>query len=99
MRYARARIPRKRLWVRALGVLACVALGLLSWRLWYGDKELYDAQSADGVFNCEHESERSASRGLLWSFLHSVSPRATATRRRRSCWRAMKTPTSPPTSA
>ena len=56
--------------MRALGVLACVALGLLSWRLWYGDKELYDAQSADGVFNCEHESERSASRGLLWSFLH-----------------------------
>lgn len=72
MCYARARIPRKRLWVRALGVLACVALGLLSWRLWYGDKALYDAQSADGVFNCEHESERSASRGLLWSFLHSV---------------------------
>ncbi len=44
MRYARARIPKKRLWVRALGVLACVALGLLSWRLWYGDKALYDAQ-------------------------------------------------------
>ncbi len=72
MRYARARIPKKRFWVRALGVLACVALGLLSWRLWYGDKALYDAQSADGVFNCERESEQSASRGLLWSFLHSV---------------------------
>lgn len=72
MRYARARIPKKRWWVRVLGVLVCAALALLSWQLWYGDEALYDAQSNYYLFDSDHESEYRASHGFFWSFLRSI---------------------------
>lgn len=72
LRYARGRIPKRRRWLRAVGAVGCVVLALLSWLLWYGDPDLYNAQSNSSLFNEFREAENYASHGFFWSFLHSI---------------------------
>ena len=72
LRYARAKISKRRWWVRVIGVAGCAAVALLSWQLWYGDAGLYADQQNYFLFNSFREAEYRASHGFFWSFLRSI---------------------------
>lgn len=70
-RFAGGRFPKKQWWLRLGCGSLCVLLGLLSWKLWYSDRELYGKQE-NTAFPLEYDAEFHASHGQLWSFLHSL---------------------------
>ncbi len=74
-RYARARIPRKLYWLRLILVVLIIALGVGAWCGWYRDTERYDGMLFvnDGPFNVWKDAENYASKGFVYSFLHSIA--------------------------
>ena len=72
MRYARGRIPKKLWWVRVTALVLCVCIGALSWVTWYTDDALYQKQDNHALFSAERDAQDYASRGFVWSFLHSL---------------------------
>lgn len=73
-RYARARVPKKRWWLRVLVALACVAFGAFAWKQWYTDATLYRSTrlKIQHTFSAFRDEEVTAAGGLVWSFLRSV---------------------------
>lgn len=71
-RYARARVPRRRWWVRAAAFALCICAAVLSWTQWYRSEALYDRQKNHTLFNEEKQAENYASHGFVYSFLHSL---------------------------
>ena len=73
LRYARWRVPKKRWWVRVIGLVLCIGLGALSWSLWYSNENLYNAQDNHSLFSTWKDSDNYASHGTVYSFLHSIN--------------------------
>lgn len=73
LRYARYRVPKKRWWIRIIGMVLCIGLGALSWSLWYSSENLYNSQDNHSLFNAWKASDNYASHGTLYSFIYSVN--------------------------
>ena len=73
LRYGRFRVPKKRWWVRIVGLVLCIGLGAMSWSLWYSSEEFYNRQENYENFSPRTEADIYASHGTFYSLLDSVN--------------------------
>ena len=72
--FAKGRFPKNRWWLRLALLVLTVVLAGVSWQQLYSDSDRYDQlllTNADR-FNVWKDAENYASKGLVYSFLHSV---------------------------
>lgn len=71
-RYARARVPKKRWWLRPTAVLLCVLCGGLAWTQWYTNSALYRKYRDTELFHVGKDAEDYCAHGFVYALLHSV---------------------------
>ncbi|MBR6825555.1 MAG: sulfatase-like hydrolase/transferase, partial [Oscillospiraceae bacterium] len=74
-RYCRAQIPRKRWWIRLVAFLLCLGSVPMLWNTWYSDEALYHSYLYNDYtgFNVWKEPESASKRGIIYSFVYSVT--------------------------
>lgn len=74
-RYGRARFTKKKGWLRLLLLILILALAVGAWNNWYRDTDRYDELFLvnDGPFLVWKDIDNYASKGIIYSFMNSVS--------------------------
>ena len=74
-RYGRAKFSEKKGWMRLILLLLVIALGAGAWFTWYRDTDRYDQMLYvnEGTFNVWKDVDNYASKGVIYSFMNSVS--------------------------
>ena len=72
--FAKGRFPKNRWWLRLALLVLTVVLAGVSWQQLYSDSDRYDQLLLTNAerFNVWKDAENYASKGLVYSFLHSV---------------------------
>ncbi len=75
LRYARGRIPKKRWWIRPILLILCLGFVQFIWDPYYNSEAVYIAfyKQDYSVFDDWKEPERASKRGIIYSFIYSIS--------------------------
>ncbi len=75
LRYGRARVPRKRWWLRLVVLAVTIAVGFGLWQGYYRDTDRYDEMLYvnEEAFNVWKDAENYASKGFIYSFIDSIA--------------------------